>query len=235
VLPEAQPARERGSVELAGDAGRVDRGALRQRHDRDDRSDVAAVAVDRRDLTVRLVRLTAGQGELLGEGVYGRLDRGEGRDIVSEIEAPSGDWKTAMRQRVLSAREILLRHRWAPGVMESRKFVTPAMSRYFDSMIGLFREAGFSTDLTHHSMHALGSRALGFTQELWDDKQVPSSPEEMAVLIQQTAAEYPNSSAMLKEITHDADTTLGWCDDQVEFEFALDLILDGLDRLRQTT
>jgi AcrR family transcriptional regulator len=156
-------------------------------------------------------------------------------DVVSEIDAPSGDWKAAMRQRVLSAREILLRHRWAPGVMESRKFVTPAMSRYFDSMIGLFREAGFSTDLTHHSMHALGSRALGFTQELWDDKQVPSSPEEMAVLIQQTAAEYPNSSAMLKEITHDADTTLGWCDDQVEFEFALDLILDGLERLRQTT
>lgn len=155
-------------------------------------------------------------------------------DVVSEIDVPSGDWKTAMRQRVLSAREVLLRHRWAPGVMESRKFVGPAMSRYFDSMIGLFREGGFSTDLTHHAMHALGSRALGFTQELWDDKQVPSSPEEMAVLIQQSAAEYPNTSAMLKEITHDADTTLGWCDDQVEFEFALDLLLDGLERLRNT-
>jgi AcrR family transcriptional regulator len=155
-------------------------------------------------------------------------------DVVSEIDVPSSDWKTAMRQRVLSAREILLRHRWAPGVMESRKFVGPAMSRYFDSMIGVFRHGGFSTDLTHHGMHALGSRALGFTQELWDDKQVPSSPEGMALLIQQTAAEYPNISAMLKEITHDADTTLGWCDDQVEFEFALDLLLDGLERLRNT-
>jgi Tetracyclin repressor-like, C-terminal domain len=119
--------------------------------------------------------------------------------------------------------------------MESRKNVGPAMSRYFDSMIGLFREAGFSTDVTHHAMHALGSRALGFTQELWDDKQVPAGREELAILIQQTAAEYPNTSAMLKEITHDADTTLGWCDDQVEFEFALDLILDGLERLRNTS
>ena len=81
---------------------------------------------------------------------------------------------------------------------------------------------------------ALGIRALGFTQELWDDKQVPDSPEEMAILIQQTAAEYPHTSAMLNEITHDADTTLGWCDDQVEFEFALDLILDGLERLRNS-
>jgi hypothetical protein len=98
-----------------------------------------------------------------------------------------------------------------------------------------FREAGFSTDVTHHAMHALGSRALGFTQELWDDKQVPAGREELAILIQQTAAEYPNTSAMLKEITHDADTTLGWCDDQVEFEFALDLILDGLERLRNTS
>jgi AcrR family transcriptional regulator len=155
-------------------------------------------------------------------------------DLVGEIDVSTNNWKTAMRQRVLSAREILLRHRWAPGVMESRKFVGPAMSRYVDSMIGLFREGGFSTDLTHHAMHALGSRALGFTQELWDDKQVPSRPEGMAVLIQQTAAEYPNTSAMLKEITHDADTTLGWCDDQVEFEFALDLLLDGLERLRNT-
>jgi AcrR family transcriptional regulator len=154
-------------------------------------------------------------------------------DVVSEIEVPSGDWKTAMRQRVLSAREILLRHPWAPDVIESRTNMSTTMLRYFDSVIGLFREAGFSTDLTHHAMHALGSRALGFTQELYDDSQ-ELGPEEMAIFLQQIAGEYPNITAMVKEISHDADTTLGWCDDQVEFEFALDLILDGLERLRNT-
>ena len=154
-------------------------------------------------------------------------------DVVSEFDVPSGDWKAAMRQRVLSAREILLRHSWAPGVIESRTNVSTTMLRYFDSLIGLFREAGFSTDLTHHAMHALGSRALGFTQELYDDSQ-ELGPEEMAIFLQQMAGEYPNITAMVKEISHDADTTLGWCDDQVEFEFALDLILDGLERLRNT-
>ena len=150
-------------------------------------------------------------------------------DTVSELDPPSGDWKTAMRQRVLAAREILLRHRWAPGVLETRKNESAPMMRYYDSLIGLFQEGGFSNDLTHHALHALGSRALGFTQELYDDSQ---APPDMAAVARQIAGEYPNISAMLMEVTHDADTTLGWCDDQFEFEFALDLLLDGLERLR---
>jgi AcrR family transcriptional regulator len=152
-------------------------------------------------------------------------------DAVAEIDVPATEWRTAMRRRILAARAILLRHPWAPGVIESRTTMSPTMLRYFDSLIGLFREAGFSTDLTHHAMHALGSRALGFTQELYDDSQ-ELGPDETAALLQQLAGEYPNLTAMVSEITHDADTTLGWCDDQFEFEFALDLILDGLERLR---
>jgi len=158
---------------------------------------------------------------------------GEINDVVSEIDVRSGDWKTAMRQRVLSAREILLRHPWAPRLMESRTNVSPAMLRYFDSLIGLLREAGFSIDLTHHAMHALGSRAVGFTQELYDDSEELDS-DAMAMFLQQMAGEYPHITEMVTEISHDDDTTLGWCDDQVEFEFALDVILDGLERLRDT-
>ena len=156
---------------------------------------------------------------------------GEINDIVRQIGGRSRDWKGALRGRVLSAREILLRHPWAPALMESRKNVTPAMLRYFDSVIGLLRKAGFSTDLTHHAMHALGSRVLGFTQELYDDSD-ELDPDATAMLIQQMAGEYPHIADMVREISHDADTTLGWCDDQAEFEFALDLILDGLERLR---
>jgi AcrR family transcriptional regulator len=156
---------------------------------------------------------------------------GEINDAVRGLDAQSGDWKAAMRQRILAARAVLLRHRWAPGVMQSRTEISVPMQRYYDSLIGLFREGGFSMDLTHHAMHALGSRALGFTQELYDDSQ-PMGPEEIAVLVQQMAGEYPNISAMLREVSHDADTALGWCDDQFEFEFALDLLLDGLEKRR---
>lgn len=160
---------------------------------------------------------------------------GEINDVVSEIEVPPGDWKIAMRQRVLSAREIFLRHPWAPGVIESRSNMstTPAMLRYYDSLIGLLQEAGFSIDLTHHALHVLGSRALGFTQDLYDDSE-EADDEAMVAFLQQQAAEYPHIVAMAQEISHDDDTTLGWCDDQVEFEFALDLMLDGLERLRDT-
>ena len=155
------------------------------------------------------------------------------RNCASEIDVPAGEWKAAMRRRVLSAREVFLRHPWAPGVIESRTNTSAPMLRYYDSMIGLFLEAGFSPDLTHHAMHALGSRALGFTQELYDDSQ-ELDLEQTKTFFQQMAGEYPSIAAMVKEVSHDADTTLGWCDDQFEFEFALDLLLDGLERLRNT-
>jgi hypothetical protein len=80
-------------------------------------------------------------------------------------------------------------------------------------------------------LHALGSRALGFTQELYEeDDDVPA--ETVSAMAGQMAAEYPNLAEMMKVVTHDADTTLGWCDDQFEFEFGLDLLLDGLERQR---
>ena len=91
--------------------------------------------------------------------------------LVSEIDPPVRDagWKNAVRLRVLSARGALLRHPWARQVLESRTNKTPAVLGYMDSFIGMFLAGGFSVDLTHHVMHALGSRMWGFTQELFDD------------------------------------------------------------------
>jgi AcrR family transcriptional regulator len=153
--------------------------------------------------------------------------------VLSEISeattAINGEWKTTMRGRILAAREVWLRHRWAPGVLESRTDLGAHLNRCYDSLIGLFRDGGFSLDLTHHALHALGTRALGFTHEPWDDSQPLPDPTLVA---RQMAGEYPNIAAMLEYVSHEADTTLGWCDDQFEFEFALDLILDGLERLR---
>jgi AcrR family transcriptional regulator len=156
--------------------------------------------------------------------------------VIGDIEPPAGntDWKTAIRRRVLSARRALLRHPWASRVIESRTTPTPTVLAYMDSMIGMFRAGGFSIDLTHHAMHAMGSRLLGFTQELFDDS-VDLDPEATAVMVQQLAGTYPHITQLVMAITHDQASVVGpGCDDQFEFEFALDLLLDGLERLRDT-
>ncbi len=157
--------------------------------------------------------------------------------IVSEIDVGEGgsDWQSTMRSRILSARAVLARHPWAPAIIESRTTMTATVIGYMDSVVGIFRQGGFSLDLTHHAMHALGSRLLGFSQELFDDsEELAESPEVAAVLMKQMLDTYPNISAMLEEISHDSDSVVGsGCDDEVEFIFALDLMLDGLERLRQ--
>ena len=158
---------------------------------------------------------------------------GEINAAVSQVEASAGDWKVAMRMRILSAREVLLRHPWAPGVIETRFTMNPAVLTYFDELIGIFRSGGFSYDLAHHALHALGSRALGFTQELFKPDDADQDENASAEMFELMAAQLPNLVGMMTEISHDdPDSTLGWCDDKVEFEFGLDLVLDGLETLR---
>ena len=157
--------------------------------------------------------------------------------VVGEIDPPleDVDWKTAMRERILSARRALLRHPWASRVIESRGEPTPMVIGYMDSMMGIFLAGGFSVDLMHHALHVMGSRILGFSQELYDD--TASMPaEEAAEMWTQMADAYPNIAKLLPVAitTHDGPVVGGGCDDQFEFEFALDLILDGLERLRRS-
>jgi AcrR family transcriptional regulator len=158
---------------------------------------------------------------------------GEVVAAVEEIGAPAGpdDWKPVTRRRILAAREIMLRHRWAPPVFESRVNMPAVGIRYVDELIGHMRAGRFSLDLAHHAMHALGSRAFGFAQELFVTDDDPS-PEELAVMRRQMSEHFPNVADLLGVVYHDPNTTLGGCDDQFEFEFGLDLLLDGLERLR---
>jgi AcrR family transcriptional regulator len=153
---------------------------------------------------------------------------------VEEIEPPSpGEWKPAMRRRILAAREVLLRHRWAPAVLETRTTAPHAVLRHYDALLGLMLDAGFSLDLAHHALHALGSRTLGFSQELFVAGDDDVSPEVATAMLQQMAGLYPHLGALVRAVYHDTGSTLGsGCDDQFEFEFGLDLILDGLERLR---
>jgi AcrR family transcriptional regulator len=161
--------------------------------------------------------------------------------LVGEIDPPAGDpdWKTVIRRRVLSARRMLLRHPWAPEVIESRMKArtspTPVVMEYLDSMIGIFRAGGFSIDLVHHAMHVMGSRLMGFSQELFVDNS-DREPDPDAMPPEEMAARYPHITELAMAVAHDQESVVGsGCDDQFEFEFALDLTLDGLERLRDTT
>lgn len=173
--------------------------------------------------------------EALLDGVAERVVE----EILAEIAglpAATGpeDWKQAMRTRILKARDVMLRHKWAPWVLESRTTMNVAVLRYYHGLLEIFRAGGMSYDLAHHAMHALGSRALGFSQELFDP--TPGTDDEAVSdeLFARLAPEIPLFVEFMQEIAHDdpEDVTLGWCDDQSEFEFTLDLMLDGLDRLR---
>jgi AcrR family transcriptional regulator len=142
------------------------------------------------------------------------------------------DWKTAVRDRILSARRALLRHPWASRVMESRTQPTPVVMAYMDSMIGMFIAGGFSIDLTHHAMHAMGSRLMGFSQELFNDQSDPDAPMQPE-MIEAMAATYPSVYELYRAVSHDDASVVGpGCDDQFEFEFSLDLMLDGIERLK---
>ena len=128
---------------------------------------------------------------------------------------------------------MLLRHPWASQVIESRTNPSPVVLDYIESIIGMFRAGGLSPALTHQVMHALGSRVWGFTQELFPSPP-PADPQAQAALAQAIAARHPGIVQIAMAGTHDRGTIVGpGCDDQYEFEFALDLLLDGFERLHQ--
>jgi AcrR family transcriptional regulator len=156
--------------------------------------------------------------------------------IVGEIDppVPGAGWKDAIRKRILSARQTLIRHRWASGVIESRIHAPPVVLDYMDSLVGMFRAGGFSVDLTHHVMHALGSRMWGFTQEVFPTPSPPADPQLRAAMFRELSERYPHIIEMATAGTHDPASAVGrGCDDQFEFEFALDLLLDGFERLHR--
>jgi AcrR family transcriptional regulator len=145
--------------------------------------------------------------------------------LVGEIEPPvsAGDWKAALRERALAARALLGRHPWAAHIIASHPRIRmgPAMVRYMDAIAGCLVQAGFSWELVHHAMHLLGTRMLGYMQDPLDaGDRVP----QMLALPRRRipTSEYPYLTQMLRQSYHD---------EEAEFAFGLDLILDGLERL----
>ncbi|MCU1380642.1 MAG: putative TetR family transcriptional regulator [Acidimicrobiales bacterium] len=157
-------------------------------------------------------------------------------DIVfSEIDLPSGgtDWKKAMRQRAVSARQALSRHSWAIGLMESRTSPGPATLRHHDAVLGSLRGDGFSVEMAAHAFSVLDSYIYGFAlQEASLPFETGEGTAELAqaILMQMPPDEYPH----LTELTVEHVLQPGY-DYGDEYDFGLDLILDGLERTRDTT
>jgi AcrR family transcriptional regulator len=155
--------------------------------------------------------------------------------VYSEIELPSDepDWKTAIRRVQISAREALSRHRWAITQMETRTRPGPANLRHHDSVIRTFRAAGFSIKQAIHAFSILDSYVSGFalqqlTMPFDTSKELAEAAE--SILAQFPAAEYPHLAETITE-----HVTKSGYDHADEFEVGLDLILDGIERLRDTT
>src|SRR5215469_9830340 len=152
-------------------------------------------------------------------------------DIVfSEIGLPAGDigWKPAMRQRAISARETLSRHRWAIGLMESRRSPGPATLRHHDAVLGCLRQAGFSVELTAHAYSLLDSYIYGFALQ---EASLPfDTPQQTTQVAQEIFGQFPAGAyPHLTELTiqHVLQPGYHYGD---EFEVGLDLILDALEQ-----
>jgi AcrR family transcriptional regulator len=161
--------------------------------------------------------------------------------IVAEIglaigrgddEAREG-WQPALRRRCLSARDVMERHPWAPGLIGSRTTIPVSLFAYYEAILATLVGGGFSYHLAHRSLHALGSMPLGFAQELFSPAAAGGSVEADAAEadLAELAETMPHLTAMVAAELHDnAEDPLGWCDSRAEFEFTLDLLLDGLAR-----
>jgi AcrR family transcriptional regulator len=159
---------------------------------------------------------------------------GMGDLVFGEIDLPSreADWKAAMRQRAISARDALTRHPWAIGVMESRANPGPATLRHHDAVIGSLRQAGFSIALAAHAFSVIDSYVYGFalqTLNLPFDTSEELEDLAEAMLRQMPADQYPNLTEMI--VDHALQPGYSYAN---EFEYGLDLILDGLERARST-
>ncbi|GIJ29543.1 TetR family transcriptional regulator [Micromonospora qiuiae] len=169
----------------------------------------------------------------LVEAVIGEIEAAAGR---AEATAAGGDWRTRLRGRFLAARAVMLRHPWAPGLLSSRPTIPAGVYGYYDGIIATLLDGGFSYRIAHRALHAFGSLALGFAQEVFRPAaaggatDVEAAETELAAM----AEALPHLTAMVAAEAHAAeDPTLGWCDSQTEFEFTLDLLFDGLERARE--
>ena len=150
--------------------------------------------------------------------------------VVGEIEVPTvgRPWRAEMRRRALSAHEVLMRHPWATMLFVSRANVGPHMLRYVDATVGTMRAAGFSWAMTDHAWNAVDAYVYGFTLQKLNFPFAPSeyATAAKAFLPMIPPDQFPYMNGLAQEII------AGRHDGIQHLELGLDLLLDGLEALR---
>jgi AcrR family transcriptional regulator len=151
--------------------------------------------------------------------------------IFLEVGVPSGggDWKTSMRKRAVAVRDALTRHPWAIGLMEARRTPGPANLRHHDAVLGRLRAAGFDVPMAAHAYSLLDSYIYGFALTKINLPFEPATAGDVAEAMLEPfpVNEYPNLVEFLGEHVLKPGYDYG-----EEFEYGLELILDGLERAR---
>jgi AcrR family transcriptional regulator len=153
--------------------------------------------------------------------------------VVGEIELPAPDaaWKPAIRKTALSAYDVLLRHPWAANLVLSGPTMSQARVRYMNSLLGSLRHGGFSAEETDHAYHALDSHIMGFA--LWEVgimTGLANLGDLVTTFLQELDVDaYPHLAEHAQQHLKERSP-----DDEGSFAFGLDLILDGLERIRDT-
>jgi AcrR family transcriptional regulator len=148
--------------------------------------------------------------------------------VASEIELPPADldWKAATRRRALSAHDVLARHPWA-GALWMRVTIGPARMRYMDAALGAYRRAGLSPASTELAFHAVENHIVGYTMQ---EATFPLEADDLATAARDFLDRLPAkdhrylAEHVEQHLTHES---IGGGD----FEFGLDLLLDGIERL----
>ena len=161
--------------------------------------------------------------------------------IIGEVQEAArknggADWRTELRKRCFTARDVMVSHPWGPGLISSRTTVPASVIFYYEGILELLIKGGFSYALAHKALHALGSMPLGFVQELFSPAATGGSLDAGAAnsKLHELTETLPYMAVMVRSEIHANDgDALGWCDTRAEFAFTLDLLLDGLDRQRR--
>jgi AcrR family transcriptional regulator len=149
----------------------------------------------------------------------------------SEPPSPAGDWDAAIRASAISVHEALRRHPWSCTLLMAPGRVRPARLRYMDLLLGRLREAGFSAETTYHAYHVLDGHIFGFS--LWETSHTYTAEEvsnfvaKFAQTITVDAYPYLHEHAQ-QHFSEGAHREVS------AFEFGLDLIVDGLKKIRDT-
>ena len=154
-------------------------------------------------------------------------------EVILGYDSPPpdlSDWKDRVRFRVLSARTAYLAHPWLGAAIEGRTRRTEAVFAHMNAVAGDLLNGGLAPDLAHYSMHALGNRIWGYSNEAFPDEAAPTPADrDHAETAEYMMQNFPHIVAIALDAA-DRNPS-GSCDPQDEFDFALELLLDGFERL----